>query len=64
MASVYPEYPRSGRDGQRFSAYFPHGVNDVLFQFTVNTAIRLIGVLIALLDYELLKLAVCTKISG
>jgi len=63
MASVYPEYPKSPKDRQLFSACFPRGVDGVLFQLRINTTIRLIRALIALLGYELLKHAVCTNIS-
>lgn len=64
MASVSPEHPRNPRDRQHFSAYFPRDVAGVLFQLRINTTIRFIQALIASLDYELLKHAVCTKISG
>ena len=62
MATVYPKRPRSPRDRQRFSAYFSRDVDGVLFQLRINTTIRLIGILMASLDCELLKHAVCTKI--
>lgn len=35
----------------------------VLFQLRINTTVRLMGALIAPLDYELLKHAVCAKVS-
>lgn len=63
MASVNPECPRSPGARQRFSARFPRGVAGVPFQLRINTTIRLIQALIASLDYELLKHAVCAKIS-